>query len=140
MAPAFAADARDDRITALEQKLDRSLKLIEQLTSRVNELEAQQATAAAGAQPPAPPASLGQTAPQVQTQVPAQAQPPAQAQTQTRLENVEQQVAQLAEANAARGGGAAGVPLHGFFDVGIGNHTANEPGLKGANVGALDIS
>ncbi len=130
VAPAYAADTRDDRVTALEEKLDRSLKLIEQLTARVKELEAQR-TAAAPPQPTAPPATVAETVPQPQTQ--------AQAQTQTRLENVEQQLTQLAGANAARGGGAAGVPLHGFFDVGIGNHTANEPELKGANTGSLDI-
>jgi len=128
MAPAYAADTRDDRVTALEEKLDRSLKLIEQLTARVKELEAQR-TATAPTQPTAPPATVAETVPQTQ----------AQAQTQTRLENVEQQLTQLAGANAARGGGAAGVPLHGFFDVGIGNHTANEPELKGANTGSLDI-
>jgi len=128
MAPAYAADTRDDRVTALEEKLDRSLKLIEQLTARVKELEAQR-TATAPTQPTAPPATVAETVPQ----------PQAQAQTQTRLENVEQQLTQLAGANAARGGGAAGVPLHGFFDVGIGNHTANEPELKGANTGSLDI-
>lgn len=134
LTPAYAADAQDDRVTALEEKLDRSLKLIEQLTARVKELEAQRA-GAAPPQPTAPPAAVAQTAPQPQ----AQAQAPTEAQTQTRLENVEQQLTQLADANAARGGGAAGVPLHGFFDVGIGNHTANEPELKGANVGSLDI-
>jgi len=128
MAPAYAADTRDDRVTALEEKLDRSLKLIEQLTARVKELEAQR-TATAPTQTTAPPATVAETVPQ----------PQAQAQTQTRLENVEQQLTQLAGANAARGGGAAGVPLHGFFDVGIGNHTANEPELKGANTGSLDI-
>jgi hypothetical protein len=120
--PAHAADARDDRVNALEEKLDRSLKLIEQLSARVKELEAQRAGTAV-------PAQSAQSA--------AVAVP--QAQAQARLENVEQQVTQLANASAARGGGGMGVPLHGFFDVGIGNHTANEPGLKGANIGALDI-
>jgi hypothetical protein len=69
----------------------------------------------------------------------ASAQAQAQAQAQARLESVEQQLTQLTDASAARGGGGAGVPLHGFFDVGIGNHTANDPGLRGANIGALDI-
>jgi hypothetical protein len=128
---ALAAETPDDRITALEEKLDRSLKLIEQLTARVKELEAQRAATAVAPQP-AQSAAVAESVPQTQ----AQAQ--AQAQTQARLENVEQQMTQLADTSAVRGGGA-GVPLHGFFDVGIGNHTANEPGLKGANMGALDI-
>jgi len=117
-----AAENENDRVTALEQKLDRSLKLIEQLTARVKELEAQRAGTAASAQnvPPAPPA---ESSPQIQQ----------------RLDSVEQQLTQITDSNAARGGGGAGVPLHGFADIGIGNHTANEPGLQGANVGALDM-
>ena len=115
MGSAIAEESQQDRISALEEKLDRSLKQIEMLTQRVQELEAQKAGVAVAAQP-APPAS----------------------DTQQRLQNVEQQVAQMADSNAARGGGG-GVPLHGFADVGIGNHTANEPELKGTNVGALDI-
>ena len=131
--PVLAAETRDDRVTALEEKLDRSFKLIEQLSARVKELEAQRAGTALPAQaaPPARSAVAAESVPQAQAQ--------AQAQTQARLESVEQQLTQLTDASAARGGGGAGVPLHGFFDVGIGNHTANEPGLKGANMGALDI-
>ena len=134
------AESRDDRVKALEEKLDRSLKLIEELSARVRELEAQRAGTANAASP-------SQSAPSPQTVRAAQAvQPPQPAplaeappQTQQRLESVEQQLTQLSDANAARGGGGAGVPLHGFADVGIGNHNANEPDLKGANVGALDI-
>ncbi|MDB6085703.1 MAG: hypothetical protein JWN43_3584, partial [Gammaproteobacteria bacterium] len=127
--PAGAADNQDDRVSVLEQKLDRSLKLIEQLTDRVKELEAQRA----GGPPPAPPASSVTVA--EQSTGATESSP----QTQARLENVEQQLAQLTDANAARGGGGSGVPLHGFFDVGIGNHTANKPEFKGANVGGLDM-
>src|ERR1700722_17479198 len=125
---AVAADSQNDRVTALEQKLDRSLKLIEQLAARVRELEAERAGTANLTHPaaPAPPA-------------PAPTAEAAQQAAAARLESVEQQLTQLADANAARGGGGAGVPLHGFADVGIGNHTANEPGLQGANIGALDI-
>jgi hypothetical protein len=131
---AVAADSQNDRVTALEQKLDRSLKLIEQLAARVRELEAERAGTANLTQPalPAPPALPAEAAQQAAV---AQSLP----QTQQRLQSVEQQLTQLADANAARGGGGAGVPLHGFADVGIGNHTANEPGLQGANIGALDI-
>src|ERR1700722_19173454 len=128
---AVAADSQNDRVTALEQKLDRSLKLIEQLAARVRELEAERAGTANLTQPapPAPPAPPP----------PAPTAEAAQQAAAARLERVEQQLTQLADANAARGGGGAGVPLHGFADVGIGNHTANEPGLQGANIGALDI-
>src|SRR6202795_2896827 len=135
--PVSAADNQNDRVTALEQKLDRSLKLIEQLAARVRELEAERAGTAnlPRPAPPAPPAPPGPPAEAAQQAAVAQSLP----QTQQRLESVEQQLTQLADANAARGGGGAGVPLHGFADVGIGNHTANEPGLQGANIGALDI-
>jgi hypothetical protein len=126
--PALADENRDGRITVLEEKLDRSLKLIEQLNARVQELEAQRAVTAAPVQSAQSAQSAGATVPQAQ----------AQTQTQARLESVEQQLTQLSDARATRGGDT-GVPLHGFFDVGIGNHTANEPGLQGANMGALDI-
>lgn len=139
---ATGAESQDDRVTALEEKLDRSLRLIEQLSARVRELEAQRAGTANAAAPgqPAPssptvqPAQPAQSVQPVQPPTLAQAPPP----TEQRLESVEQQLTQLTGANAARGGGG-GVPLHGFADVGIGNHNANEPDLKGANVGALDI-
>jgi hypothetical protein len=120
--PVSAAQNEDERVTALEQKLDRSLKLIEQLTARVKELEAQRAGAAVAAQN-VPPAPAAEPSPEIQQ----------------RLDSVEQQLTQITDSNAARGGGGAGIPLHGFADIGIGNHTANEPGLQGANVGALDL-
>ena len=124
--PVSAAENENDRVTALEQKLDRSLKLIEQLTARVKELEAQRAGAGAAA------AASAQNVPLAP---PAEPSP----QIQQRLDSVEQQLTQIADSNAARGGGGAGLPLHGFADIGIGNHTANERGLQGANVGALDM-
>jgi hypothetical protein len=137
---AIAADNQDDRVTALEDKLDRSMKLIEQLTVRVRELEAERAATAAVAQSPplAPQAQPPQPAVPAPATAAATAAAASPTDSQQRLTNVEQQLTQLEDANAARGGGA-GVPLHGFFDVGIGNHTADEPGLKGANVGGLDI-
>jgi hypothetical protein len=127
--PVIATDNQDDRVTALEHKLDRSLKLIEQLEARVRELEAERAGTAQLAQP-APPA---QTAPAQTAQQETVA--PSPAQTQERMDSLQQQLTQLA--GSARGG--SGVPLHGFFDVGIGNHNANEPDLQGANIGGLDI-
>ncbi|MEP6883367.1 MAG: hypothetical protein ABJC66_01330 [Gammaproteobacteria bacterium] len=138
---ATASDKRDDRITSLEEKLDRSLKLIEQLGARVRDLEAERAGAETAAQASQPtPAQQTQSPPTpVQAAQSAAAQSAAALAEQQRLDSVEQQVAQLAAANADRGGRGAGVPLHGFADVGIGNHSANEPDLKGANLGALDI-
>ena len=50
----IAADNQDDRVTVLEHKLDRSLKLIEQLEARVRDLEAERAGTAKLAQPAQP--------------------------------------------------------------------------------------
>ena len=90
--PVSAAENENDRVTALEQKLDRSLKLIEQLTARVKELEAQRAGAGAAA------AASAQNVPLAP---PAEPSP----QIQQRLDSVEQQLTQIADSNAARGGG-----------------------------------
>jgi hypothetical protein len=124
----IATDNQDDRVTALEHKLDGSLKLIEQLEARVRELEAERAGTAQLAKP----AQLAQPAQPAQETV-----APSPTQTQQRMDSLQQQLTQLAGAGALLGVG--GVPLHGFFDVGIGNHTANEPDLQGANIGGLDI-
>jgi hypothetical protein len=103
------------QLTELQQKLDQSLKLIEALTQRVKQLEAAQSASA--------PAAAGAAAP-------TDAQ---------RIETVENRVMQIEATNAGRSGDTTGVPLHGFADIGIGNHTANEQQFQGANVGALDI-
>jgi hypothetical protein len=114
-ANAPTASTADERVSVLEEKLERSLELIEQLSARVQELEAARTAAA----------------------------PPVVAKvedvTRQRLDSVEQQLTQIADANAVHGGGDAGVPLHGFADVGIGNHNALTPALQGANVGTLDL-
>ena len=120
---AAAATDQDARVSALEQKLERSLKLIEQLTARVQELEGERTGAAA---------SPAQSA-QVKADVVASPQ------TQQRLDNVEQQLTQLADASAVHAGDETGLPLHGFADVGVGNHNSLDPSLKGADVGALDM-
>lgn len=125
--PAVSAASQDDRVKVLEEKLDRSIKLIEQLSARVRALEAQQAGAAA-------PAQAARPAPPVQSATASEPTPP----VQQRLDSVEQQLAQLEDSSATRGVGG-GIPLHGFFDAGIGNHTADRPEFKGTNIGALDI-
>lgn len=115
-----AAETDADKVAALEKKLDESLKRIDALAARVKELEAKQAGAparvAGAAQPPAA--------------------PPAEA---ARIEAVEQKVAQIETANATRRQDDTGLPLHGFADVGAGNHNPYTPDLKGFNVGNLDF-
>jgi hypothetical protein len=122
------ADA--DRVTLLERKLDQSLQMIRDLSARVRELEAQ--VAQRGGQPPAPgpgpqPAEAGGAMSAV-----------AQADTAQRLQAVEHTVSELA-AGAVQRSDDTGVPLHGFADVGIGNHNATYPEYKLADVGSLDF-
>jgi hypothetical protein len=140
---ASAAAADDERITVLEQKLDQSLQLIQQLSARVHELEAQAAqggvvNAAPTAQPPGAAATPapGATA----TPAPAQSGPPAQAgsaETQQRLTQLEQTINQMA-ASAGRGEDN-GMPMHGFADVGLGNHNAEFTQYQGADIAELDF-
>src|SRR5438874_6660715 len=139
-----AAADDSDRIAALEQKLDQSLQLIRQLSARVNDLEAQAAhgtpvatvkRSGAGAAAPvaaaaAPPGTLAATQPGV----PA-ATPPDSAQ---RLERVEQTVAEMA-ASAGQHAEDLGMPMHGFADVGVGNHNPEFPQYQGADIAELDF-
>lgn len=112
--PALAAGSDADRIAELERRLDQSLTMIDALSARVRELEARRAPdAAAATAAPAP--------------------------SDARVESVEQRVAQIEAANAARRSDDSGLPLHGFADVGVGTHSPYDSELKGFNVGNLDF-
>ena len=142
----LAAHAADDsdRIAALEQKLDQSLQLIRELSARVNDLEAQAAhgtpvatakrSGAGAAAPMAAAAAPPGTPVATQPGVPA-ATPPDTAQ---RLARVEQTVAEMA-ASAGQHAEDLGMPMHGFADVGVGNHNAEFPQYQGADIGELDF-
>jgi hypothetical protein len=121
--PAVGAE-RAATVEELQQKLDESIKAIQALTERVRELEARQAGTAA----PSSPALT--TAPPVPAAAPSAA---------AKLAALEQELDQLETANASRGTKEAGVPLHGFADVGAATHNPVNPGLKGFNVGNLDF-
>jgi hypothetical protein len=112
---AFAQSTDAEKMKALEQKLERSIQLIEQLSAKVNKLE----SAKAGEVPPL--ASGG---------------------NQAQLEALERQVAQLGSGISNRSSDA-GLPLHGFADVGISHSGENNrvfgKGNKGFNVGSLDL-
>ena len=110
--PALAAGSDADKLAAMQQKLDQSIKMIEALSARVRELEAHQLAAA-------------------QTVAPA----PAAA----RLDSVEEHLQQMEAANAARRVDDSSLPIHGFADVGMATHNPFNPELKGANVGNLDF-
>lgn len=112
---ASADDAK--RIQALEQRLDQSQKIIEQLAARVQGLETQIAQGGRPATQPVPAADVA---------------------AQDRLEAVEQSVEQMAQ-NSSKRSNNAGMPMHGFADVGLGNHGPNDVDVRGAHVGSLDF-
>jgi hypothetical protein len=125
--------AADDsgRIAALEQRLDQSLQLIRELSARVHDLEAQAAQGApAAANKPSGTAAAVAAAP---TSAPA-----TQSDTAQRLAKVEQTVTQIA-ASAGQHAEDTGMPMHGFADVGVGNHNAEFPQYQGADVAELDF-
>jgi hypothetical protein len=117
VARAGAPDA--DRIAELQQKLEQSLKLIAELTARVQHLEAGQANVT-------PPSA-------------AAAPAPAPAADPQRLEAVEAKVAQIESASARRLGDDSGLAMHGFADVGAGSRNPFNDALKGFNIGNLDF-
>lgn len=119
-----AAGAEAERIKALEAKLEQSLNLIQQLHQRVQELEKRPAVSA-----PAPVATI---APAVK--------PAELVETQQRLAEVEQGVRDLTTASANTRAPDAGVPFHGFLDVGYSNFNKQAPGQRsGARLGTFDV-
>lgn len=112
-----ASAAGDDpaaHIRSLEEKLERSLQMIDALQRRVQQLEAADADA-------------------------KKAPPPDQA---AKLDALEQQVSQLSSGLALRQPDS-GVPLHGFADIGLRYSGENNryfgKGNKGFNVGSFDL-
>jgi hypothetical protein len=103
------------RIAELEQKLEKSMALIERLSSRLGELEK------GGARAP-------QAAPAAAT--PAATPAPA---AEARIEALERDVAQMAESGTRAAPAASGVPLHGFADVGYAS--SNQPVADGRKRG-----
>ncbi len=114
IATAAAAASDADRITELEQELQQSLRLIAELTTRVQQLEGAKAQEQGQARPGAP--SGG-----------------------GRLDAVESKVAQIESASAARRGDDSGLAMHGFADVGYGTRNPFNDALKGFNIGNLDF-
>ncbi|HEV7611709.1 MAG TPA: hypothetical protein VGO37_07545 [Steroidobacteraceae bacterium] len=122
---ASADDASSDTVKLLQQKLDQSIKMIEALAARVQELEAKQAATSA-APAAAPVVAAGSQAPPTPTEA-------------ARLQTVEQQINQIETANAARQGDDSGLTVHGFADVNIGNHNPFHAYEKGASLNNLDL-
>ncbi|MDB5858043.1 MAG: hypothetical protein JWQ76_1732, partial [Ramlibacter sp.] len=111
---AFAADEAQ-RIEELEKKLRQSMVLIEQLSNRLNQLEAAKAPVAAR--------------PEAAEAVNAQA---------ARIDRLEQTVTGISDTSAKTRD--LGIPLHGFADVGYAKLALPIPGRKaGFAVGNLDL-
>ncbi len=112
---AWAQPSEVERINQLERKLEQSLKVIEQLNQRVQELEVNRAA----------------------TTPSAESAPAAQAQ---RIETVEQKVNALEE-NAGKSRVDIGIPVHGFSDVGYGKASAGagENRANGFAIGTLSF-
>ncbi len=115
------ADDPVDRVKALEQKLERSLRLIEQLTNRIGELEKKivpGSAATAGVTEPSPP-SAGRSAPSIAT--------------------LQDEIDQISQGLSVRGIDF-GLPIHGFADVQAAASSAADPlRLRGFNGGTLDL-
>jgi hypothetical protein len=107
----------------LERRLEQSMRLIESLTGRIEQLEKQlaaQKTPAIAATPAAAPAAPSETA-------------------NARLDEVEKTVAQIT-ASSSRELRDPGLPLHGFADVGLKQSRHAPPGQRdGFAVGSLDL-
>ncbi len=121
MAQAAPAPSATQRVDLLEQRLAQSQKLIEQLAAEVHALEAQLAQQSAARPAPAPAAA-----------------PPAADQAE-RLASVEQELQQITASANNAGREDHGLPLHGFIDVGVGNHNPLTPDDKGVAVGSVDF-
>jgi hypothetical protein len=159
---AAPAGANKDRVDMLEKKLDQTLEVVRELSERVRDLESQLARSQGGAPGTAPAVAGSASAVGGQVSSPAAAQggaavaeksnspdvakgavaglaaPGGQQQTSQRLDVLEQEVNQMA-ASAARPSESAGMPLHGFADVGAGNHNAQYPQYKLFDIAELDF-
>lgn len=112
---ALAAQSDSERIAELEKKLEKSMALIEQLSSRLGQVEGSKAAV------PVPTA----TAEKIATQ-------------NERIDQLEKTIVQVSENSAKRND--LGLPLHGFADVGYA-HSSNDPtGRQGGfTLGTLDV-
>jgi hypothetical protein len=124
LAPGARADDLAARVEMLEARLAASMQTIERLSARVSELER---SAALPAQPLAAAPAVG-----------AASAPAADSQAKT-VAALEASVQQISE-GLSRPDPAAGLPLHGFADVGAAWTTDQDPlRRQGFNAGTLDI-
>jgi hypothetical protein len=124
---AHAGQTEKERIAELEKKLDKSMALIEQLSSRLHQLESSKPT------PQAVTATIKEETRQaVETSAARIATQEAQ------IVQLERSLLQVAESTAKRGD--LGLPLHGFLDVGYAHSSQDLNGRKsGFVLGNLDL-
>lgn len=108
---ALAAQTDSERIADLEKKLEKSMALIEQLSTRLGQVEGSKTASPAAADV----ASQGE-----------------------RLDQLEKTIVQVSENSAKRND--LGLPLHGFADVGFA-YSSNDPNARqgGFTLGTLDV-
>lgn len=118
LSSAARADPQGDRMQSLEKRLEASVQLIDKLSARIAELER--------AARPAPVAAAPMPDPT----------PAAQAQA---IAALQEGMSQLS-AGLGRRGADAGLPVHGFADVGAAWSSKGDPArLRGFNGGTLDL-
>ena len=118
------ADEQSERIKLLERRLETSVRLIEQLSARVNELEKRARTAT-----PAQAASTAATSASAPSGEPAS----------PTVESLQEDVNQINDSLSKRGTDL-GLPVHGFADVRAAQSSREDPlRLKGFNGGTLDL-
>jgi hypothetical protein len=123
-----AADSTPDELAQMRKKLEDSIQMMQALAARVRELEASQSHTA-GQAPSVPDAKSAST---VQGPQPA-------AVDATRLDAVEQKITEIETANATHRSDDTGLPMHGFADLGIGNHNPYNHDEKGTFLNNLDF-
>ncbi len=127
VSPVAVADEQSDRIKALEQRLESSVKLIEKLSARITELERGSAAARAVAASASASASV------------TDAVPARQAQQAQELAELQESVNQLSTSLGTRDH-ELGLPLHGFADAGAAWSGGPDPiKLRGFSVGSVDL-
>lgn len=129
---AAQATAPAERIRQLEQRLDRSLQLIEQLTARVADLERGARMAPTAAAAASAPAAAGATTTAADVKAIAEEQGRS-------IAALRESVNQIAD-GLGRSANDTGIPVHGFLDVGAGWSSGRDPiPLRGFNAGSLDL-
>ncbi|MCG2583679.1 porin [Massilia sp. TS11] len=134
-APAFGASKEAQKVADLEKKLEASMKMIEQLNARLAQLEQSKADARS-----VDSASATLQASLTKASAEASAAAVAAAAADSRATSVETSLVQMQDASA-RAAATAGVPLHGFMDVGYvqSNRKAADGRKSGFTLGSFDL-